>query len=107
MTPATATAPRERNGYTDEEIALFAQRIVAAMDRPGGLDALCKRFKISLADRIPFAPAQEVAALAVESLMRGKAIVVPGFINKLGVWSTRFTPRWLLLRIVALAFKPV
>jgi len=66
-----------------------------------------KHRKISLADRIPFAPAQDVAALAVESMMRGKAIVVPGLVNKLGVWSTRFTPRWLLLRIVALAFKPV
>jgi len=66
-----------------------------------------KHRKISLADRIPFASAQDVAGLAVDAMMRGKAIVVPGFVNKLGVWSTRFTPRWLLLRIVALAFKPV
>jgi short-subunit dehydrogenase len=66
-----------------------------------------KHRRISLADRIPFAPAQEVAALAVESLMNGKAILVPGFVNKLGVWSTRLTPRWLLLRIVARVFKPV
>jgi hypothetical protein len=33
--------------------------------------------------------------------------VVPGLVNKLGVWSTRFTPRWLLRHIVALAFKPI
>jgi len=66
-----------------------------------------KHRKISLADRVPFASAQSVALLAVESMMRGQAIVVPGMVNKLGVWSTRFTPRWLLRHIVALAFKPV
>lgn len=66
-----------------------------------------KHRKISLADRVPFASAQSVALLAVESMMRGQAIVVPGLVNKLGVWSTRFTPRWLLRHVVALAFKPV
>jgi short-subunit dehydrogenase len=66
-----------------------------------------KHRKISLADRVPFASAQSVALLAVESMMRGQAIVVPGLVNKLGVWSTRFTPRWLLRHIVALAFKPI
>lgn len=66
-----------------------------------------KHRKISLADRIPFAPAQGVAEQAVECLMRGDAIVVPGVFNKLGVWSTRITPRWLSRRIVAMAFKSI
>jgi hypothetical protein len=44
MTPATATAPRkELTGHTDEEISLFASRIAIALDRPGGIDALCLR----------------------------------------------------------------
>ena len=66
-----------------------------------------KKHHISLADRSPFASAAGVAAQAVDAMMRGQAIIVPGLVNKLGVWSTRFTPRWLLRHIVALAFKPV
>ncbi len=49
MTPATATALKERPGHTDEEIALFARCVVAALDRPGGLEVLCNRIDVLLA----------------------------------------------------------
>jgi len=64
-----------------------------------------KHRKISLADRVPFAPAQDVARQAVDGMLRGQAIVIPGLINKLGVWSGRITPRWLMRHIVAAAFR--
>lgn len=66
-----------------------------------------KRRKVSLADHVPFASAAGVAQTAVAATMRGQAIVVPGLVNKLGVWSTRITPRWLLRPLVAMAFKSV
>ncbi len=61
--------------------------------------------KVALADRVSFAPAQDVARQAIEGLLCGQAIVIPGLINKLGVWSGRITPRWLMRRIVAAAFR--
>jgi short-subunit dehydrogenase len=63
--------------------------------------------RISLADRFPFAPAASVARYGIEALMRGQAVAIPGFVNKLGAWSTRITPRWLMRRIIAVVFKPV
>ncbi|HET6789791.1 MAG TPA: hypothetical protein VFH49_17635, partial [Aquabacterium sp.] len=61
----------------------------------------------SLADRVPFASAASVARYGIEAMMRGQAVAVPGLINKLGAFSTRFTPRWMMRRIIAMAFKPV
>jgi short-subunit dehydrogenase len=66
-----------------------------------------KARRISLADKVPFASAASVADTAVDALMCNQAIVVPGLVNRLGVWSTRFTPRWLLRHIVARVFRPV
>jgi hypothetical protein len=44
MTTGTAIAPdRERTELTDEQIARFAERIAAAVGRPGMLDVLCDR----------------------------------------------------------------
>ncbi|HEX5374323.1 MAG TPA: SDR family oxidoreductase [Aquabacterium sp.] len=63
--------------------------------------------RISLADRVPFASAASVARYGIEAMMRGQAVAVPGLINKLGAFSTRFTPRWMMRRIIAMAFKPV
>jgi short-subunit dehydrogenase len=41
-----------------------------------------------------------VAAAAYSATMRGKRLVIPGFLNKLLVFSVRFSPRRLVLRIV-------
>ena len=44
--------------------------------------------------------ARQVAQAGYRGLMRNQAIIVPGLTNKLGAWSTRFTPRFLIRRIV-------
>jgi uncharacterized protein len=63
--------------------------------------------RIGLADHVPFASAESVARYGIEALMRGQAVAVPGLVNRLGAISVRFTPRWLMRRIIATAFKPV
>ena len=37
-------------------------------------------------------PAEEVAKQAVNALLAKKAVVVPGFTNKLGVWFSKHLP---------------
>jgi short-subunit dehydrogenase len=39
--------------------------------------------------------AEQVARIGYKALMRGQAVVVPGFANRLMAFSVRFTPRWL------------
>lgn len=46
-----------------------------------------------------------VAAIGYRGLMNGKRVVVPGFINKVGVWSTRFVSRAMLMRAVKFMHK--
>ncbi len=46
------------------------------------------------------ATSEAVARAGYHGLMRGKAVIVPGLSNKLGVQAVRFTPRWLVRRIV-------
>lgn len=66
-----------------------------------------KHKKISLADRVPFAPSADVARYGIEAMLRGQAVAIHGLSNKLGAWSVRITPRWMMRRIIALVFKPV
>lgn len=66
-----------------------------------------KTHSISLASRIPFAPSADVARYGIEAMMRGQAVAVHGIVNRLGAWSVRFTPRAVVRRLVAMAFKPV
>ena len=66
-----------------------------------------KSRRISLADKVPFAPAASVARYGVAAMMRGQAVAVHGVANRLGTWSVRITPRWLMRRIIATVFKPV
>lgn len=44
--------------------------------------------------------AEEVALIAVKGLKRNKAIIVPGWRNRLMTWSPRLAPRWLV-RLIA------
>ncbi|MBI3134933.1 MAG: SDR family oxidoreductase [Bacteroidetes bacterium] len=46
-----------------------------------------------------FATAQSVAAYAYKSMMRGKRVAIPGFINKLTAGIVRFTPRKMVTSI--------
>lgn len=43
---------------------------------------------------------KEVAECWYRSLMRGKGVVIHGLINTLLAFSVRFTPRWLIVKIV-------
>lgn len=45
--------------------------------------------------------ARKVALAGYRGLLRNQAIVVPGWTNKLGALSTKFTPRFLIRRIVS------
>lgn len=44
--------------------------------------------------------ADMVAAVAYRDLMRGKRLIIPGVLNKLGVFAVRFLPRNLVVSIV-------
>jgi short-subunit dehydrogenase len=48
---------------------------------------------------IPVMTAVDVARAGYEGLMRGKRIVIPGWMNKLGVFSTRLGPRSVVTRM--------
>lgn len=53
----------------------------------------------ALFDRLQVQSANDVANTAVRHL--GKAVIIPHWLNKLLVWGSRFTPDFLLLKIVA------
>jgi len=48
--------------------------------------------------------AEQVAAISVRAMLRGKRNVIPGFINKLSCWGVRFVPRrfasWMSQRVL-------
>jgi short-subunit dehydrogenase len=50
-------------------------------------------------------PADRVAEAGYRALMRGKALVVPGLLNRLAVALLRFVPRALVLAIVERRLK--
>lgn len=56
-----------------------------------------------LFDRLKVQSAEEVATYAVQNL--GKNVIIPNWLNKLMVFSSRFTPDFLLLPIVAFIQK--
>lgn len=47
----------------------------------------------------------KVAAAGIHAMLRGRSSVVPGWINKLMVFSARFTPRWLQARASQLMMR--
>ncbi|WP_244227799.1 SDR family NAD(P)-dependent oxidoreductase, partial [Corallococcus aberystwythensis] len=54
----------------------------------------------------PMATAEEVVLRALKALDQGRASVVPGWRNWLQANLTRFTPRWLGLRVAAGMMRP-
>lgn len=56
-----------------------------------------------LFDRLKVQPLQDVAQSAVQNM--GKSVIIPNWLNKMLVWSSRFTPDFLLLPIVAFIQK--
>lgn len=51
--------------------------------------------------------AQSVARFGVQALMRGRTVAIAGWMNWLMAQSVRFTPRWLVTRVVAYMSRPV
>lgn len=50
-------------------------------------------------DRLPLMDAGTVARAGVDATLRGQALVIPGFRNRLGAFAVRFAPRALVARI--------
>ena len=48
----------------------------------------------------------EVAKIGYRALIKGKRVVVAGLYNKLMVFSLRFTPRWLALKLGKILMSP-
>jgi len=58
-------------------------------------------FGKSLMNRIiPTASSMEVAKVGYKAMMKGKAVEIPGFTNKLIIMATRFSPRRLVSNII-------
>ena len=51
-------------------------------------------FKLGVMD------AKQVAKAGYVAFRRGRTAVIPGLKNKLGAWSVRFSPRWVVRKIV-------
>ncbi len=51
--------------------------------------------------------AETVALIAVRGLEKNKAVIVPGWRNKLLAFSSRLGPRWLVRKITAALHKPL
>jgi uncharacterized protein len=49
---------------------------------------------------LPAATAAEVAKVGFKAMMRAKAVVVPGFMNKLSVLTPRFAPRSMVRNLI-------
>lgn len=54
---------------------------------------------------VGLASADDVARYGLDALMRGQAVAVHGWLNRLGVWSVRFTPRSVVRKIMTRLFK--
>jgi short-subunit dehydrogenase len=64
-----------------------------------------KRANPGRAMRLSLLPQTKAAAVAEagwRGFVRGKRVVIPGAVNKLGAFSARFTPRSMLLNMVAM-----
>jgi short-subunit dehydrogenase len=68
--------------------------------------AQAKMQKSKLVSTIKLPSANEVAQLGFEATMQGKRLAVHGFMNKLMVFSVRFTPRALILKVVRAIQSP-
>jgi len=49
---------------------------------------------------IPYMSAEKVARIGFDGLMKGKRVVIPGTINKIGVMLVRFFPKKLILAVL-------
>jgi short-subunit dehydrogenase len=48
----------------------------------------------------------EVAAIALSGLLEQKALIIPGFSNRLGRWMSRFLPQGWMSALLGNYFRP-
>jgi short-subunit dehydrogenase len=49
---------------------------------------------------LPAATSLEVAKAGYKAMQNGKAIEIPGFMNKLSALTPRFSPRWMVRNMI-------
>ncbi|CAL1519869.1 SDR family NAD(P)-dependent oxidoreductase [Chitinophaga sp. MM2321] len=59
-----------------------------------------------LADRFNMTP-EKVASIAIDGLFKGKAEIIPGFINKLNAFLPKFFPKTFVEKIAGNIYQPV
>lgn len=68
-------------------------------DVAGMNGSFMSRFNVMAADK--------VASQGVSAMLAGRRRLVAGLANKLGVFALRFSPRWMIGRVVGLLFRDV
>ena len=65
-----------------------------------GFQAAAKMQESGLFKNLPVADGKSVAEAGVAGMLKGKAIVVPGLMNKIGIQANRFSPRAVVRKVV-------
>lgn len=65
-----------------------------------GFQASAKMQESGLFKSLPVADSKSVAEAGIAGLLKGKVIVVPGLVNKIGIQANRLTPRAVVRRLV-------
>ena len=56
---------------------------------------------------IPVATSEKVALFGYKAMMKGKSVAIPGFMNSIGVFSVRLTPRSVARKLVKRLHLPL
>lgn len=65
-----------------------------------GFQARAAMHNSALLKNVALTDVDDVARAGYRAMQRGQRVIVPGWINRLGVFSTRFVPRWMSAEIV-------
>lgn len=60
--------------------------------------------RLGLFSKVPMMSAREVAEAGIRAMLAGEPLVVPGVINKLGAFSPRLLPRWMVRKVTGKLF---
>ncbi|MFB6264287.1 MAG: SDR family NAD(P)-dependent oxidoreductase [Bradymonadaceae bacterium] len=61
--------------------------------------------EVTLYQKLTMMKSENVASIAVRAMMQRRRLVVPGILNSLTMWSTRFMPRRLLTYVAYLTMR--
>lgn len=61
--------------------------------------------KPTLYQRLFMMKSPRVARIGIKAMLRGRAHIIPGFLNSLVAWSARLMPRWVITRVAYLAMR--